>query len=57
MAKRRILKAPPVGALLPLLFLADGCKPGTRNGVEYQNCGGVLYRAGMQSSDLVCVVQ
>ncbi|MCU0990648.1 MAG: hypothetical protein MUE63_13970 [Xanthomonadales bacterium] len=32
-------------------------KPETRSGVEYQNCGGVLYRAAFQGNNLVYVVQ
>jgi len=28
-----------------------------RDGVEYQNCGGVYYRAAFQGSNLVYVVQ
>ena len=41
-----------VGAALPA-----GCKPETRNGVEFQNCGGVYYRAAFQGNNLVYVVQ
>jgi hypothetical protein len=37
--------------------LPAGCKPETRSGVEYQNCGGVLYRAAFQGNNLVYVVQ
>lgn len=47
--------APPVGAVVTAL--PAGCKPETRSGVEYQNCGGVLYRAAFQSNNLVYVVQ
>ena len=47
--------APAVGAVVTALP-AD-CKPETRNGVEYQNCGGVYYRSAFQGNNLVYVVQ
>jgi hypothetical protein len=47
--------APAAGAVVPAL--PAGCKPETRGGVEYQNCGGVYYRAAFQGSNLVYVVQ
>jgi hypothetical protein len=47
--------APPAGAVVS--SLPAGCKPETRDGVEYQNCGGVYYRAAFQGSNLVYVVQ
>jgi hypothetical protein len=47
--------APPVGSVVNAL--PAGCKPETKNGVEYQNCGGVYYRAAFQSNNLVYVVQ
>ena len=47
--------APAVGAVVSAL--PAGCKPETRNGVEYQNCGGVYYRAAFQGNNLVYVVQ
>lgn len=47
--------APPVGSVVA--SLPAGCKAETRGGVEYQNCGGVLYRAAFQSNNLVYVVQ
>jgi hypothetical protein len=47
--------APAVGAVVTAL--PSGCKPETRNGVEYQNCGGVYYRAAFQGNNLVYVVQ
>jgi hypothetical protein len=47
--------APPVGSVVAAL--PAGCKPETRDGVEYQNCSGVLYRAAFQSNNLVYVVQ
>lgn len=47
--------APPVGAVVTAL--PAGCKPETKSGVEYQNCGGVYYRAAFQSDNLVYVVQ
>ena len=52
------------GALLFLALMSyvvtalpAGCKPETRSGVEYQNCGGVYYRAAFQGNNLVYVVQ
>jgi hypothetical protein len=47
--------APPAGTVVSKL--PAGCKPETKNGVEYQNCGGVLYRPGFQGNNLVYVVQ
>ena len=47
--------APAVGAVVSAL--PAGCKPETKNGVEYQNCGGVYYRAAFQGNNLVYVVQ
>ena len=47
--------APPAGAVVNAL--PAGCKPETSNGVEYQNCGGVYYRAAFQGNNLVYVAQ
>jgi type II secretory pathway pseudopilin PulG len=47
--------APAAGAVVTAL--PAGCKPETRDGVEYQNCGGVYYRAAFQGDNLVYVVQ
>jgi len=47
--------APAVGAVVTAL--PAGCKPETRSGVEYQNCGGIYYRAAFQGNNLVYVVQ
>jgi hypothetical protein len=47
--------APAAGAVVAAL--PAGCKAETRDGVEYQNCGGVYYRAAFQGSNLVYVVQ
>jgi hypothetical protein len=47
--------APAVGAVVTAL--PAGCKPETRSGVEYQNCGGVYFRAAFQGNNLVYVVQ
>jgi len=47
--------APAAGAVVTAL--PAGCKPETRSGVEYQNCGGVYYRAAFQGNNLVYVVQ
>jgi hypothetical protein len=54
-AAARPAGAPPSGAVVNAL--PAGCKPETRSGVEYQNCGGVLYRAAFQGNNLVYVVQ
>jgi hypothetical protein len=47
--------APAVGSVVNAL--PAGCKPETKGGVEYQNCGGVLYRAAFQGNNLVYVAQ
>jgi hypothetical protein len=47
--------APAVGTVVNAL--PAGCKPETKSGVEYQNCGGVYYRAAFQGNNLVYVVQ
>jgi hypothetical protein len=47
--------APAIGSVVSTL--PAGCKPETKSGVEYQNCGGVYYRAAFQSNNLVYVVQ
>ncbi len=47
--------APAVGSMVSAL--PAGCRPETRSGVEYQNCGGVYYRAAFQGNNLVFVVQ
>jgi hypothetical protein len=47
--------APAAGAVVSAL--PAGCKPVTSSGVEYQNCGGVYYRAAFQGNNLVYVVQ
>lgn len=54
-AAARPAGAPPTGAVVNAL--PAGCKPETRSGVEYQNCGGVFYRAAFQGNNLVYVVQ
>jgi hypothetical protein len=54
-AAARPAGAPPAGTVVSTL--PAGCKPETKNGVEYQNCGGVLYRSGFQGNNLVYVVQ
>ncbi|HOW48485.1 MAG TPA: hypothetical protein P5163_08460 [Rubrivivax sp.] len=54
-AAARHAGAPAVGTVVNAL--PAGCKPETRNGVEYQNCGGVTYRAAFQGNNLVYVVQ
>jgi len=47
--------APAAGTVVNAL--PAGCKPETKSGVEYQNCGGVLYRSGFQGNNLVYIVQ
>jgi hypothetical protein len=47
--------APPAGAIVTAL--PAGCKAEAQGGVEYQNCGGVYYRAAFQGNNLVFVVQ
>ena len=54
-AAARPAGAPPAGTVVSTL--PAGCKPETKSGVEYQNCGGVLYRSGFQGNNLVYVVQ
>jgi hypothetical protein len=54
-AAARPAGAPPVGAVVSAL--PAGCVPEAKSGVEYQNCGGVYYRAAFQGNNLVYVVQ
>jgi hypothetical protein len=54
-AAARPAGAPAAGTVVNAL--PAGCKPETKNGVEYQNCGGVYYRSGFQGNNLVYVVQ
>jgi len=54
-AAARPAGAPAVGTVVNAL--PAGCKPEAHNGVEYQNCGGVFYRAAFQGNNLVYVVQ
>jgi hypothetical protein len=54
-AAARPAGAPAAGTVVSTL--PAGCKPETKSGVEYQNCGGVLYRSGFQGNNLVYVVQ
>jgi hypothetical protein len=54
-AAARPAGAPAVGTVVNAL--PAGCKPETKSGVEYQNCGGVLYRSAFQGNNLVYVVQ
>jgi hypothetical protein len=54
-AAARPAGAPPAGSVVNAL--PAGCKPETNNGVEYQNCGGVYYRAAFQGNNLVYVTQ
>ena len=54
-AAARPAGAPAAGTVVNAL--PAGCKPETKSGVEYQNCGGVYYRAAFQGNNLVYVVQ
>jgi hypothetical protein len=54
-AAARPAGAPAAGTVVSTL--PAGCKPETKSGVEYQNCGGVLYRSGFQGNNLVYVAQ
>lgn len=54
-AAARPAGAPAVGTVVNAL--PAGCTPETKSGVEYQNCGGVYYRAAFQGNNLVYVVQ
>lgn len=47
--------APAIGTVVSAL--PEGCEAETKDGVEYQNCGGVYYRAAFQGNNLVYVVQ
>jgi nucleoid-associated protein YgaU len=46
--------APAVGSIVTTL--PPGCTQSTKNGVAYQECGGVFYRAAFQGNNLVYVV-
>jgi len=46
---------PAVGSVVSAL--PAGCVSAPKGGVEYQNCGGVYYRAAFQGNNLVYVVQ
>ena len=54
-AAARPAGAPAAGTVVSTL--PAGCKPETKSGVEYQNCGGVMYRSGFQGNNLVYVAQ
>lgn len=47
--------APPVGAIVSAL--PEGCVSAPRDGIEYYNCKGVLYRPAFQGNNLIYVVQ
>ncbi len=46
--------APPLGSIAATL--PKGCSAVTFNGVQYQDCAGVYYRAAFQGNNLVYVV-
>ena len=54
-AAARPAGAPAVGSVVSAL--PAGCVSAPTGGVEYQNCGGVYYRAAFQGNNLVYVVQ
>ena len=54
-AAARPAGAPAVGSVVSTL--PAGCVSAPKGGVEYQNCGGVYYRAAFQGNNLVYVVQ
>jgi len=54
-AAARPAGAPAVGSVVSAL--PAGCVATPKDGVEYQNCAGVYYRAAFQGSNLVYVVQ
>lgn len=54
-AAARPAGAPAAGSVVNAL--PAGCKPETKNGVEFQNCGGVYYRSAFQGNNLVYVAQ
>jgi hypothetical protein len=54
-AAARPAGAPAVGTVVNTL--PAGCKPEDKGGIEYQNCGGVLYRSAFQGNNLVYVAQ
>lgn len=54
-AAARPAGVPAVGTVVNAL--PAGCVPQTQDGVEYQNCAGVYYRAAFQGNNLVYVVQ
>jgi hypothetical protein len=54
-AAARPAGAPAIGTVVSTL--PEGCEPEIRDGIEYQNCGGVYYRSAFQGNNLVYVVQ
>jgi hypothetical protein len=54
-AAARPAGAPAVGTVVSTL--PAGCVSAPKDGVEYQNCGGVYYRAAFQGNNLVYVAQ
>jgi membrane protein involved in colicin uptake len=54
-AAARPAGAPAVGTVVSTL--PAGCVSAPKGGVEYQNCGGVYYRAAFQGNNLVYVAQ
>jgi hypothetical protein len=54
-AAARPAGAPAIGTVVNAL--PAGCRPETKGGIEYQNCGGVFYRSAFQGNNLVYVVQ
>jgi len=54
-AAARPAGAPAIGTVVSAL--PAGCVSAPKGGVEYQNCGGVYYRAAFQGNNLVYVVE
>lgn len=53
-AAQRPAGAPAIGSIVT--SLPPGCTQVTKNGVAYQDCGGVFYRAAFQGGNLIYVV-
>jgi hypothetical protein len=53
-AAQRPAGAPAIGSIVT--SLPPGCTQVTTNGVAYQDCGGVFYRAAFQGGNLIYVV-
>ena len=54
-ATARPAGAPAIGTVVSTL--PEGCQLETRDGIAYQNCGGVFFRPAFQGNNLVYVAQ